>query len=42
MSKEERQEMIAELELITGWAEQYFKKLTDDQLRKIHKEKVRF
>ena len=42
MSDQERQEMIAELELITGWSDQYFKKLTDEQLKKLHREKVRF
>jgi hypothetical protein len=42
MTDAERQEMRAELELITGWHEEYFKKLTDEQLKKIHKEKVRF
>jgi hypothetical protein len=42
MTDAERQEMIAELEIITLWSPIYFKKLTDEQLKKLHKEKVRF
>jgi hypothetical protein len=41
MSPEERQQLIAELEIITGWSPVYIKSLTDEQLKKLHREKVR-
>jgi hypothetical protein len=41
MSEQERQEMMAELVLNTGWAERYFQKLTEEQLVRVFREKVR-
>jgi hypothetical protein len=42
MTDQQRQEMKAELEIITGWSPIYLKSLTDEQLIKLHKEKVKF
>jgi hypothetical protein len=41
MSDAERQEMIAELVINTGWDEEYFKRQTDEKLIQIFKERVR-
>jgi hypothetical protein len=40
MSEQERQEMRAELELITGWNHVYINSLDDEKLKKYHKERV--
>lgn len=41
MTTEERQEIIAELVIKLGWDEEYFKRLPDEKLRQILKERVR-
>jgi hypothetical protein len=41
MNDAERQELIAELTIKTGWDEEYFKRQTDEKLRQLLKERVR-
>jgi hypothetical protein len=40
MTESQRLEMRAELELVTGWSQMFIDSRTDEELIKLHKERV--